>query len=104
MAAISQANCAGEIAGCGALNARQIGGADGATVRNLSGTRDRAGMGTLESVDDGVTRQRAPTEELAGQTCRGDALRHQDSGAPGRCRADVRTTGNRRVRRSPRRS
>ena len=29
------------------------GGADGATVRNLSGTRDRAGMGTLESVEDG---------------------------------------------------
>ncbi len=29
------------------------GGADGATVRNLSGTKDRAGMGTLESVEDG---------------------------------------------------
>ena len=28
------------------------GGADGATARNLSGTRDRAGMGTLESVAD----------------------------------------------------
>ena len=38
-------------------------------------------MGTLESVDDGATRQRAPTEELAERTRREDALRHQDSGA-----------------------
>jgi hypothetical protein len=32
---------------------RATGDADGATARNLSGTRDRAVMGTLESVDDG---------------------------------------------------
>src|SRR5258708_30178291 len=57
---------------------RTSGGAEGATVRNLSGTRERAGMGTLESVDDGVTRQRAPTEELAEH----DALRGR-SQAPG---------------------
>jgi hypothetical protein len=44
--------CAGEIVGTLAP-ANATGGADGATVRNLSGTRDRAGMGTLESVEDG---------------------------------------------------
>src|SRR3990172_8375888 len=42
------------------------GDADGATARNLSGTRDRAGMGTLESVADGNDpAERAPTEEPA---------------------------------------
>src|SRR3990172_9971657 len=62
-----QLNCAGEIAGLARRKPRfGTGGADGATARNLSGTRDRAGMGTLESVADGSDpAERAPTEEPA---------------------------------------
>ena len=41
------------------------------------------GWGRWRALTTGQTRQRAPTEELAEQMLRGDALRHQDSGAPG---------------------